>query len=199
MRAPKNKLVWDVTMSLDGFIADPKGDPGKMFDWYFSGDTLSVYSSKTLPFKLTKDDAKYFDSKTKATGAIIAGRRTYDYAKAWGGSFFIPVPFFVLTHRPPHRVPKGTTKFTFVTDGIESAVAQAKFAAGKKEVNLMGANIAKECIEADLLDEIRVHIAPFLMGDGVRLHDYLGSHWVELKRREVIASSSGITHISFNL
>jgi dihydrofolate reductase len=140
------KVGWDVTMSLDGFIADPKDNPGRIFDWYFKGDTPSTFDSS---LRLTKADAKYFDEGVKTVGAIIAGRRTYDVSKGWGGSFFIPVPFFVLTHRPPpNKAPKGTTKFTFVTDGIESAIKQAKEAARNKTVGIVGANVAKQCIEA---------------------------------------------------
>lgn len=186
-------------MSLDGFIADPKDDPGRIFDWYFNGDNPSKYSSDTLPFKLSRDDSRYFDESTKIIGSIVAGRRTYEVSKAWGGSFFIPVPFFVVTHKPPRRVPKGITKFTFVTDGIESAIEQAKAAAGSKTVGIMGANVAGQCIMAGLLDEIRVHIAPFLLGDGIRLFSHLGAHLVELERTRVIKSSSGMTQIHFNV
>ena len=192
------KVVWDVAMSLDGFIADPKDRPGPIFDWYFDGDTPSAYGG-AMGFRLSRGDAKLFDEGIRMVGAIVAGRRTYEVSKAWRGSFFIPVPLFVVTHRPPRRVPKGTTTFTFVTDGIESAVRQAKTAAGKKTVGLMGANVAAQCIEARLLDQIQVHIAPFLLGDGVRLFDHLGSRVFELERTEVIESSSGVTHLSFNV
>ena len=193
------KVGWDVTTSLDGFIADPNDNPGRIFDWYFKGDTPSTYSSASLPFKLSAEDAKYFDEGAKMLGAMVAGRRTFDVSQAWEGSFFIPVPFFVMTHRPPLKVPKGTTSFTFVTDGIESAIEQAKTAAGEKMVGIMGANVAKQCIQAGLLDEIRVHIAPFLLGDGVRLFYYAGAHLVELERTAVIESSSGVTHIHYRI
>jgi dihydrofolate reductase len=192
------RVGWDVTMSLDGFIADPNDSPGRLFDWYFKGDTPSTYSG-TVGFKLSREDAKYFDEGAKMLGAILAGRRTYEVSKAWSGSFFIPIPFFVVTHKPPLRVPKGTTTFTFVTKGVESAIRQAKAAARDKMVGVMGANVAKQCIEAGLLDEIRVHIAPFLLGDGIRLFHHLGAHLIELKRTEVIESSSGVTHIHYRV
>jgi len=185
-------------MSLDGFIADPNDDPGRIFDWYFRGDTPSVFNGE-MDFKLSRKDAKYFEKGAKMLGAMVAGRRTYDVSKAWGGSFFLPVPFFVLTHDPPPEMPKGRTRFTFVTDGIESAVKQAKAAAGDKIVGVMGANVAKQCIEAGLLDGMRVHVAPFLLGDGVRLFSYSGSHLVELKRTKAIKSSSGTTHIHYRV
>jgi dihydrofolate reductase len=143
--------------------------------------------------------ARYFKDGVKTVGAIVSGRRTYDYANAWQGSFFIPVPFFVVTHKPPRSVPKGTTKFTFVTDGIKSAVRQAKAVAGDKTVSIMGADTARQCIELKLLDEIIVHVAPFLLGDGVRLYRHLGDNVVELKRTKVLEASSGVTHLHFDV
>jgi dihydrofolate reductase len=191
-----SKVEWDVTMSLDGFIADPNDNPGRIFDWYFGGDTPSDFGG-LIDFKFSRDDKKYFDEGVKTVGAIIAGRRTYDHTKGWDGSFFIPVPFFVLTHKTPSNVPEGQTKFTFVTDGIESAIKQAKAAANGKSVGLMGASVARQCIEKGLLDELRIHLAPFLLGDGVRLFSVKDSKTIELKRTSVIESSSGWTHLHF--
>ena len=192
-------VVWGVAMSLDGFIADPNDNPGKIFDWYFNGDTRSAYYSESLPFKLSSDDARVFDESTRMIGAIVTGRRTYDFTKGWEGSFFIPVPIFVLTHKPPREVPNGTTKFTFVTDGAESAIKQAKATAREKVVSVMGANAAKHCIEAGLVDELRVHIVPYLVGDGVRLFDHQGTNWVKLERVSATVSPSGVTHINYRI
>jgi dihydrofolate reductase len=195
------KVAWDVTMSLDGFVAGPNDGPelplGKngqrLFDWYFKGDTPSAYDEY---FKLSSSDAQVFDEGVKKIGAVVAGRRTCDISGWWEGSFFTPVPFFVLTHKAPDKVPKGRTTFTFVTDGIENAIKQAKAAARDKMVSLMGANVAKQCIEAGLLDELHVHVVPVLLGDGVRLFHDLGSHLIELERTRVIESSD-VTHLSF--
>jgi dihydrofolate reductase len=197
------RVGWDVTMSLDGFVAGsgdgpelPLGKNGnQLFDWYFKGDTPSTYDAS---FKLSPTDAKLFDQGVKTVGAIVAGRRTYDISRGWDGSFFIPVPFFVLTHKAPVEVPKGTTTFTFVTDGIESAIKQAKVAAGDKMVGLMGASVARQCIEIGLLDELHIHIVHVLLGDGVRLFDHLGTYLVELERTRVIESSY-VTHLNFNV
>jgi dihydrofolate reductase len=186
-------------MSLDGFIARPDDTPGKIFDWFFNGKTKSKYYSDSLPFKLAKEDAKIFDEGVGSLGAMIAGRRTYDFTNGWNGNFFNPIPFFVLTHKAPSQIPKGRTRFTFVTDGIQSAVRQAKAAANGKKVGVMGANTAQQCIETRLLDELYVHIAPYLLGDGVRLFQHLGGQSVELKRVNVIDSSSGWTHIFFKV
>jgi dihydrofolate reductase len=188
------KVVWDVTMSLD-----PDDSPGRIFDWYFNGDTKGKYYSDELPFKLTVEDAKIFDEGTDSLGAMVAGRRTYDYTGGWGGSFFKPVPFFVVTHNPPSKVPKGTTSFTFVIGGIESTVKKAITAVAGKDVGVMGANTGKQRVEVGLLDELCVHIAPFLLGDGVRLYDHNGGNLVELRSTKVIESSLGWTHALFSL
>ena len=198
------KVVWDVSMSLDGFIADSNDGLGKLFSWYFSGDTPSSFSysnPKDSPysrFRLSKEDAEYFDETSNEMGAMVAGRRTYDSTNGWKGTYFIHVPIFVLTHEPPSEAPTGATRFTFVTDGIESAVSQAKAVAKDKAVGLLGASIAKQCIEAGLLDELRVHIVPILLGSGIRLFDD-GGVPVMLKRTMVMESSSGTTHIHYQV
>ena len=181
-------------MSLDGFIADVNDDPGRIHDWYFKGDTQSAHG-----FKLARDDAAYFDKSVEAVGTVVTGRRTYDVTNGWDGSFYIPVPIFVLTHKPPKEVPKGSTAFTFVTDGVESAIKQAKAVAHGKMVSIMGANVAAQCIEAGLLDELRIHVAPYLLGDGVRLFEHKGSCVVELKRTAALESSSGVMHLHYDV
>jgi dihydrofolate reductase len=195
----KEKVIWDVNVSLDGFIAKPDDSPGRLFDWYFKGDKESAYQSDKYPFKLSEDDVKIFDGSTKSIGAVVAGRRTYDSTKGWRASYYNPVPMFIVTHNVPQVVPEGKTKFTFVTDGIESAIKQAKTAADGKAVNLLGANVAKQVMEAWLLDEFHVHIAPFFLGDGIRLYDRPGSQQVQFERISVVVSSSGWTHMEFKL
>ena len=112
------------------------------------------------------------------SGAFVFGRRTYDITNGWGGRHPVNgVPVFVLTHNPPpaETVPKGPSNLTFVTDGIESAIRQAKAAAGDKHVKLGGASPGKQALRAGLVDEILVHLAPYLLGGGVRLFDVLAN------------------------
>ena len=195
----KGKVIWDVNVSLDGFIAKPDDSPGRLFDWYFKGDKESAYQTDRYPFKLSEEEVKIFDDSTKSIGAVVAGRRTYDSTKGWRASYYNPVPMFIVTHNVPQVVPEGKTKFTFVTDGIESAIQQAKTAADGKAVNLLGANIAGQVVEAGLLDEFHVHMAPFFLGDGIRLYNRPGSQQVQFERISVVSSSSGWTHLEFKL
>jgi dihydrofolate reductase len=192
-----SKVVLDITMSLDGYIAGPNDGVERLHDWLFSGNTPSAYSDF---FRLSKVSAKVFDKFIKTTGAIVAGRRTYDLVGGWGGSHpFHGVPLFVVSSRVPNKVPKGSTPFTFVTDGIESAIRQAKAAAGKKNVYVLGgANVAQQCLRAGLLDEIQIHLVPTLLGDGIRLFDHLGAEPIELEPMRVI-EAPGVTHLWFRV
>jgi dihydrofolate reductase len=147
-------VVWHVTMSLDGFITGPDDS----MEWAFE------YPGPN----------RIADEVMESTGAILAGRRWYDVATAhyrgrggiYGGAWDGPV--FVLTHQPPDApVDEG---ITFLTGGVEDAVATAKRAAGEGNLEIFGANVAAQCLDAGLLDELVVHIAPVLLGDGVRLY-----------------------------
>jgi dihydrofolate reductase len=162
-------VVWHITMSLDGFIAGPDDAMEWVFD-YFSEESNATAGEVI-----------------ETTGAIIMGRHTYEvenryrhgiYGGAWTG------PYFVLTHAPPADVPAWMTG-TFIDEDIEAAVARATEAAGGKNVGILGADLAKQCLERGLLDEIIVHLAPVLLGDGVRLFAAPGGPRVRLEPTDV--------------
>jgi len=201
-----SKVIIDMTMSLDGFVAGPDDGPafplGKhggmaIFDWYFSGTEEydnPLFKPEPGP---NLDEVKRMYQES---GAFIFGRRTYDIAKGWGCRHPVNcAPVFVLTHRPPlaSDVPKGPSNLTFVTDGIESAISLAKVAAGAKHVKLGGASPGKQALRAGLVDEILVHVAPYLMGGGVRLFDVLENG----VRLEKISASDGplATHLRYRV
>ncbi|MGH3387736.1 MAG: dihydrofolate reductase family protein, partial [Actinomadura sp.] len=135
-------------------------------------------------------------------GAILMGRRSYDLAEGdggWGdGGPAGPVPCFVLTHEPPKPdTVRAPTVFTFVTDGIHSAVEQAKAAAGGRVVGVHGAGAAQQCLAAGLLDEIQIHLAPILLGSGTRLFEHLGGQF-QLQRTKVVETPNA-THLRFRV
>jgi dihydrofolate reductase len=175
-------VVWHVTMSLDGFIAGPDD----AMEWVF--DYFSEESSPTA------------GEVIESTGAIIMGRRTYEvedryrhgiYGGAWTG------PYFVLTHEPPEVVPSWMTG-TFIDEDIEAAVARATEVAGGKNVGILGANLARQCLEHGLLDEIIIHLAPVLLGDGVRLFAVPGGQRVRLEPVQV-ARTGKLTDLRFGV
>lgn len=188
------------SMSLDGFIAGPNDDVQRLFAWMFSGDTDVKLSTGDEDFELKVDaeSAERFDESTKTIGAIVSGRRMFDVAGAWGGKHPMDVPVFVVTHHIPQEWVKEGSPFTFVTDGVESAVAQAKKAAGDKSVGVGGADITRQCLKAGLLDEIGIDLVPVLLGSGVRLFEHLGIEPVELECTGVV-EAPGVTHLQFRI
>ena len=161
------KVRWHTMMSLDGFIAGPNGD----MQWVFGVDAGAGKTAAEV---------------VQSTGALLVGRRTQDVEDQlqpgfYGGAF--RGPFFVLRHDPPSEPPvvKGVTG-QFLDVGIEDALRIAKEAADGGDVVVLGANVARQCLEAGLLDEITVHVAPVLVGDGVRLFERSGGEPVSSSR-----------------
>ena len=188
------------SMSLDGFIAGPNDDMQRLFAWYFSGDTdLKVSTGdRDMDLKVSSERAERFEEMTNATGAIVSGRRMFDVAGAWGGKHPMDVPVFVVTHTVPREWVKAGSPFTFVTDGVESAVKQAQQVAGDKNVGVGGADIARQCLKAGLLDELHIDLVPVLLGNGIRLFEHLGIEPIELESTSVI-KDSGVTHLAFRV
>ncbi|HEY5750565.1 MAG TPA: dihydrofolate reductase family protein [Chryseolinea sp.] len=185
------KLILDITMSLDGYVAGPNisvtqpmGEGGeRLHRWIFE--------------EKTETDNAVLTETVDTSGAVIVGGRTYFLAieEGWGGKSPFTAPAFVLSHRSPQTNVKG---FTFVHDGIESALAQAKAAAGDKSIWLMGgADIIQQYLTAGLVDELQIHIIHVLLGGGTRLFDILAHH-VELTKTRLIASD-GVTHLRFKI
>src|SRR4029450_1031371 len=188
------KLRTGHATSLDGFIAGPNDGPEasmgeggeRLLAWYFGGDTEYRLPGTEMMFKVSPQTAEYLRETSTTTGALVTGRRTFDLTNGWGGGHPLGVPVFVLTHSvPPEGVHEGSP-FTFVRDGLESAVAQAKAAAADKDVGVIGANLVQQCIKAGLLDEIPLDLVPVVLGGDVGLFDRLGSGSIELERTQVI-------------
>jgi dihydrofolate reductase len=188
------------SMSLDGFIAGPGDDVQRLFAWMFSGDTDVKVSigDQEMDLKVPSQSAGRFQEPTRTIGAIVSGRRMFDVSGAWGGKHPMNVPVFVVTHRIPQEWVKEGSPFTFVTDGVESAVRHAKQVAGHKSVGVGGANVAQQCLKAGLLDEIGIDLVPVLLGQGIRFFEYLGIEPVELERTSVI-EAPGVTHLTFRI
>ena len=182
------KVVLGMTMSLDGFINDRRGSVGALY-----------------PDLAALRDIDPLKESIQNTGAVVMGRNSFDMSENpdwFAGNYEYQVPIFVLTHRPPERHPKETDDltFTFVTDGIESAVAQAKMAAGDKNVNIIGATrTAKQCLEARLADELHVDIMPVFLGGGLRAFEEMDERQIQLERIKVMELPGGRTHLRFRI
>ena len=200
------KVTVDISMSLDGFIAGPNdsvenplGDGGeRIHEWVY--DLASWRERHGIAGGRTDTDAEVLDEAFENTGAVVIGKRMLDVANGWGDNPPFHMPAFVITHDAREKLVKeGGTTFTFVTDGIESALDQARAAAGDKDVSVAGgANIIQQYLSAGLLDEIQIHLVPVLLGEGIRLFDQLGAEQIELERTRVI-ESPGVTHLRFRV
>jgi dihydrofolate reductase len=199
------KVTFNMTMSLDGFVAGPNdgpdngmGDGGmRLFDWYASGDVEIPISDGNMVLKVSAQSAEILKEGFATLGAGIWGRKTFDIAGAWGGH---PPgsPAFIVTHTVPQEWVKDGSPFTFVTDGVESAIRQAKAAAGDKDVVVCTASILQQCLKAGLMDEIHIDVVPVLIGAGVRLFDNLGAEHIELECIRAI-EAPGVTHLGFRV
>jgi dihydrofolate reductase len=192
------KVIFNMSMSLDGFVAGPNDEVDRVFKWYFSGDTDFQFSGSDMTFKVSRASAEHFQEGWPSIGAILYGRRTFDVSRAWGGNPPLGVPCFIMTHNPPQEWVKAGSPFTFVTDGVESAIEQAKAVAGDKNVAVGSATTMQQCIKAGLLDEIHIDLAPVLLGDGIRLFDNLGTAPIELEITRVI-EGTGVTHLIYRV
>jgi len=192
------KVIAQFTMSLDGFIAGPDDDIQRLFKWYRSGDTDFQVPATDMVFKISRASAEVLREEWAAIGAIVTGRRDFDVSGAWGGQPPLGVPHFIVTHNAPQEWVKAGSPFTFVTDGVESAIRQAEQAAGDKNVAVGGSKITQQALKAGLLDELGIDLASILLGDGIRLFDNLDTEPIELERTRVIAAP-GVTHLRFRV
>jgi dihydrofolate reductase len=214
---PTAKLTLDISMSLDGFVAGPNqtldqplGEGGeRLHEWVIR--LASWRERHGLSGGEANPDDEVVAESLRATGAVVMGRRMFsggdgpwaDDPRAdgwWGDEPPFHVPVFVLTHHARDTVIKqGGTSFTFVTDGIEAALEQARAAADDKDVLLAGgASVAQQYLKAGLLDELQIHLVPVLLGGGVRLFDGLGPETIEIEATRVIPSEA-VTHLRFRV
>jgi dihydrofolate reductase len=183
-----SKVILGMTMSLDGFINDRSGSVGALYP-----DLADLRETESLRESI------------RTTGAVVMGRNSYAMADDpdwFAGNYEYQVPIFVLTHAPPEKYPKETESltFTYVTDGIESAIRQAKAAAGNKDVNVIGAaSTAQQCLRAGLADELHVDIMPVLLGGGLRPFEDIDAEQIKLERFSVVELPGGRTHLEFRI
>jgi dihydrofolate reductase len=197
-----SRSVLYMSMSVDGYIAAPNDGPGnpggdgfmRLHEWYGFGDQEPGPDVRPAP----PDGAgAHFLDEGRATGAVLAGRRTVEQVDHWGGDHHGGVQIFVPSHRPPGPSVANYPLVTYVQDGIAGAMAQAKAAAGDRDVLVHGAYTAQRALEAGVLDELQIHQVPVLFGDGRRLFDVLPER-IELEIVRVIDTPEA-THIRYRV
>jgi dihydrofolate reductase len=188
-----------MAMSVDGFITGPHDGPGnpagnggmRLMEWLSPGD-----GNDTNSYRPTDPQSQVVYDESMSTGAVITGRRTGDFAGYWGGDHHGGVPIFVPTHQAPADNPY--ERVHYVTDGIESCVAQAKAAAGDRDVMLHGAYTAQACLKAGVLDVLEIQLMPVLLGQGRRLFEHLSADHIELELTREIAAP-GVLHLRYQV
>jgi dihydrofolate reductase len=188
-----SKLIADMSMSLDGRVAGNDDDIGRLTGWFFDGDTEVAPGA---PFRTSENSARLLREALGGVGAIIGGRRYFDLADGWGGRHPMGVPVYILTHEPPADWPADST-IHFVTDGLESAVAQAREAAGGKDIGVATPDVVRQCLDAGVLDEIQINLIPVVLGEGVPFFDGIARE-VSLEGPEVI-EGNGVTHLRYRV
>lgn len=186
------------SMSLDGFVAGPNDEVDRVFQWYFMGETDHTVTSGNEEFKMSAGGAELIEEAGKTTGVLVTGRRTFDIAKAWGGKHPMDVPVVVVTHRIPQEWVKDGSPFTFVPEGVERAMEEARKIAGDKDIAVGAPSIAQQCLKAGLIDEIQIDLVPVLLGNGIRLFDHLGDAAIELECTSV-TQGPGVIHLNFRV
>jgi dihydrofolate reductase len=210
-------LTLNISMSLDGFIAGPNrtseqplGDGGERLHEWIVG-LASFRERHGMSGGERNPDDEVVRETLDTAGAVLMGRRMFSGGEGpweddpvadgwWGEDPPFRVPVFVLTHHARETVAKqGGTSFIFVTDGLESAFAQAREAAGDKDISVAGgASVVQQCLQAGLLDEMQIHLAPVFLGEGVRLFHQLGDRRPGLEVERAIHSPA-VTHIKYRL
>lgn len=196
-------VVADISMSLDGYVTGP--DPDLEHGLGQGGEAIQewVFNSHSSP-----QDRRFLENAGKATGAVIMGRRTFDFVDGphgWNEDVDYSYdrrtptrpPVFVVTHAAPKQ-PRHTEGFTFVTDGVDAAVSAARGAAGEREVVIMGgADVIDQALTAGLVDRLRIHLSPVLMGAGTRLFDLIDEA-LSLTQADVVVTPHA-THLSYEM
>ena len=189
-----SKVISDMSMSLDGFVTGP--NPTR--EHPFGGNHAEILHAWFFDRK-TDEDIAILDEAINGCGAVVMGRKSFDDVEGEGGwgdkGPLGDTPCFVVTHHPPTK--PVAPVFTFVTAGVASAIEQAKAVAGDKAVNLHGAKMPQQALALGLLDEIQIHLVPVLLGDGIRMFDYLGGP-VALEGTRVV-TTRGATHLRFRV
>src|SRR5918994_8679 len=190
------KVYTGASMSLDGYISGP-AETGfeHLFKWYGNGDVEVPTNKPDMTLRMSEASARHFRRIVDNTGALIVGRKLFDSTGGWGGNHPMSGPVVVVTHSVPEGWPREGAPFTFVTDGIESAVEKAKALAGGKVVGVNGGTIARQCLDAGLLDEIWIDLVPVLLGAGTPFFDQLKDVPVELDGPVSVVEGTGVTHL----
>ena len=198
-----SKTVLNMSMSLDGYIAGPNesvdnglGDGGgRLHEWVFPDAEGGDFEAAAA--RLTGVNRQLYD-EFMSTGAVVAGRGTFEPAGGWGGDHHDGVPIFILSRHPAPAWTANWAGVRYMSD-LGAAMREAKLAAGNKDVLVHGAGIAQRALTEEILDELEIHLVPVLMGGGRRLFEHLGIQQRQLQRVRVLDGEAGVVHLRYRV
>ena len=194
------KITTGASVSLDGYISGPEESGFEhLFAWYGGGDVVIETTNPELKFSLTEADAAQVRAIIDEIGCFVVGRHLFDITSGWGGSHPLDLPVVVVTHSVPDGWPRDDAPFTFVTEGIERAIEVATEIAGDRVVGVNGGQIARQCLEAGLLDEIWVDLAPVLLGGGRPFFDQVAGAPYALDGPVSVIEGDRVTHLRYRV
>jgi dihydrofolate reductase len=193
------KVIAAASMSLDGYIAKHDNSIGRLFEWYQNGDVEVPTATPEITFHLTSQSAEYWRRWTSDLGALVCGRTLFDFTDGWGGRHTMDVPVVVVTHHVPVDWVDAhpDAPFSFVTAGVEAAVARAQEIAGDRVVAVAAGTMAGQCLELGLLDEVAVDLVPVVMGEGRPFFGKLSPADIPLVDPTVNVQGDRVTHLVF--
>ena len=192
------KVYTGASMSLDGYIAGYDGSGfDQLFQWYGNGDVSVPTADPGMTFSLTPESAAHWAAIREQTAVLVVGRRLFDFTNGWNGNHPLGLPVVVVTHAAPEDWAHPDAPFTFVSGGIEAAIARAQEIAGDKIVAVNGGTIASQCAHAGLLDEVWVDLVPVVLGGGVPLLRTLGAGPIVLDGPLDHTQGNRVTHLRF--
>jgi len=192
------KVIAGAAMSLDGFIADTSDAVGPLFDFYGNGDVELTGADPDRVFRTTAATAGYLRTEWGNIGATVIGRRLFDLTNGWGGRPAVGDAVFVVTHRAPADWPHPDAPFTFVTDGLPSAIAQAQAFAQDRNVAITAGDLTGQAIAAGLVDEVSISLVPVVFGAGVRFFGDYAASPVLLGNPQVVEGDR-VTHLHYHV
>lgn len=191
-----NRVIVGAAVSLDGFIADPLDVPGPLFDWYENGEVEIAPGDSERSFHVTQATAAYLRETWSTIGAEVIGRRLFDITNGWNGRPAVGDAVFVVTHEAPDDWEHPDAPFTFVIDGVRSAVEQAVAFAGDRDVSVSAGDVGGQAIAAGLVDELHIDLVPVVFGTGIRFFGD-GGGGLTLFDNPDIVEGDRVTHLRY--
>jgi dihydrofolate reductase len=197
---PVGKVVANAITSLDGYVAKQDNTIGRLFDWLQNGEVAIPTPAGDFTVHLNPTSAEHWQRWVSSLGALVCGRTLFEVAEGWQGRHTLDVPVVVVTHEVPTEWVSAhpDALFSFVTDGVEAAIARARELAGDRDIAVTGGTIARQCLELGLLDEVAIDLVPVVMGEGNRpFFGALSREEVLLGNPTVCIQGDQVTHLVF--